>query len=112
MMNRIVWLPEALEDVERLYDFLAEKSPSAAQRAAKAILSGAKLLETAPEAGRPMNDDTRRRELFVAFGAGDYVLRYKIDAAGTTVVIRVWHSRRTGNDKSTFSHLRHRRYQI
>jgi plasmid stabilization system protein ParE len=93
MNTRMVWLPEALEDVERLYDFLAEKSPSAARRAAKAILDGAKLLEATPEAGRPMNDDTRRRELFMAFGAGAYVLRYKIDPAGTVVVIRVWHSR-------------------
>jgi len=93
MTNRIVWLSEALEDVERLHDFLMEKSPAAARRAAKAILNGAKLLETASEAGRPMNDDTRRRELFVSFASGAYVLRYKIDAAGIVVVIRVWHSR-------------------
>jgi hypothetical protein len=31
--------------------------------------------------------------LFVAFGAGAYVLRYRIDQAGSPVVIRVWHSR-------------------
>lgn len=93
MSAQVVWLPEALEDVERLHAFLQEKSLAAAQRAAQTILNGARLLETAPEAGRPMNDETGRRELFVAFGAGAYVLRYRIGAADTVIIIRVWHSR-------------------
>lgn len=93
MSASLIWLPEALEDIEWLYQFLHEKSPSAAMRATQTIIDGAHLLESAPEAGRPMNDDTGRRELFLAFGAGAYVLRYRLDAAGTVVVIRVWHSR-------------------
>lgn len=93
MSAAVVWLPAALADVERLHAFLQEKSPTAAMRAAQTILDGARLLESAPEAGRPMNDDTGRRELFLAFGAGAYVLRYQCDAAGTVVVIRVWHAR-------------------
>lgn len=60
----IVWLPEALEDVERRYDFLWEKGPVAAGRATKSILDGARLLEEVPEAGRPLNDGNGRRELF------------------------------------------------
>jgi plasmid stabilization system protein ParE len=39
-----------------------------------------------------MDDDTGRRELFIPFGAGAYVLRYRIDR-DTVIVIRVWHSR-------------------
>lgn len=39
-----------------------------------------------------MNDDTGRREIFLAFGAGAYVLRYRIDG-DTVVIIRAWHSR-------------------
>lgn len=92
-MPSVIWFPEALRDVERLHDFLKEKSPQAARRAAQAILQGAELLERAPEAGRPLSDGTGRRELFLPFGAGSYVLRYRIDATGTVVVIRVWHSR-------------------
>lgn len=92
MSVRIVWLPEALEDIERLYDFLKEKSPVAVMRAAQTILQGARILEEAPEAGRPKQDDTGRREFFVAFVAGAYVLRYKSDR-NTVVVIRVWHSK-------------------
>lgn len=89
----MIWLPEALGDIERLHDFLNEKSPQAARRAAQTILEGAHLLEGAPEAGRPLSDGTGRRELFLPFGAGSYVLRYRLDAPGSVVVIRVWHSR-------------------
>lgn len=89
----MIWLPEALADVERLYEFLREKNPTAAARAAQTIGEGARLLENAPQAGRPLNDDTGRRELFLSFGAGAYVLRYKLNNQGAVVIIRVWHSK-------------------
>lgn len=89
---KVLWLPEALDDVERLFGFLIEKDASAAERAVHAISSGAEKLRDLPRIGRPLGDDTDRRELVVPFGAGAYVLRYRIhrDAA---VIIRVWHSR-------------------
>jgi plasmid stabilization system protein ParE len=89
----IKWLPEALGDVERLHAFLHEKSPDAASRAARVILDGAGLLQSIPEIGRPMNDETGRRELVISFGAGAFVLRYMWDKNYTVVIIRVWHSR-------------------
>ena len=93
-LSKIVkWLPEALMDIERLHAFLHKKSPDAAARAAKAILHATELLKTAPSAGRPMQDDTGRREWFVSFGAGSYVLRYMLDN-DETVIIRVWHSKK------------------
>ena len=92
-MPSVKWLPEAIADVQRLHYFLKAKHPDAAARAARAILGGASLLENAPDLGRPMDDDTGRRELFVSFGAGAYVLRYMHDKDRTAVIIRVWHSR-------------------
>lgn len=92
-MPQVRWLPEALADVERLYAFLHEKSPDAAARAARVILDGADLLQSIPEIGRPMNDETGRRELVISFGAGAFVLRYMWDKYDTVVIIRVWHSR-------------------
>jgi plasmid stabilization system protein ParE len=88
----LLWLPEALKDVERLYGFLLEKDPAAAERAVRLISSSAGSLEDLPEIGRPMNDDTGRRELVVPFGAGAYVIRYRIHDE-TVVIIRVWHAR-------------------
>lgn len=92
-MPQVRWLPEALADVERLYAFLHEKSPDAAARAARVILDGADLLQSIPEIGRLMNDETGRRELVISFGAGAFVLRYMWDKYDTVVIIRVWHSR-------------------
>ncbi len=93
-MSKIVkWLPEALADIERLHAFLQKKSPDAAARAAKAILNGAELLKSTPSSGRPMQDDTGRREWFISFGAGSYVLRYMLENDEAAIIIRVWHSK-------------------
>lgn len=91
-MSRVTWLPEALQDIERLYDFLSRNSPQAARNAALCIQAAARQLEQFPEIGKPLRDRSGRREVFAAFGAGAYVLRYRLDDAGP-VVIRVWHSR-------------------
>jgi len=89
---RLVWLPEARDDVQRLYDFLLEEAPLAAARAMRVIRQGGELLLEHPSAGRPMDDETARRELFIPFGVSAYVLRYRIHEE-TIVVLRVWHSR-------------------
>ena len=89
---RVVWLPEAFEDVERLYGFLIGKDALAAERAMRAISSSADRLQDLPQVGRPMGDDTGRRELIVPCGAGAYVLRYRVHR-DAVVIIRVWHSR-------------------
>lgn len=94
-MSKIKWLREALADVERLHAFLKDKNPQAAARAARAILEGAELLSRSPNIGRPMEDETERRELFISFAGGAYVLRYKQENDGTVIIIRVWHSRET-----------------
>ena len=92
-MVSIKWLPEALDDVQRLYEFLHDKDIEAAQRATACVLEGSTLLKASPRIGRPMPDETGRRELFVAFGAGAYVLRYMLEDERSVVVIRVWHSK-------------------
>ncbi len=89
---RIVWLPQAQDDIQRLYNFLLEKNPAAAERAVLTIKLGAQKLAEFPHVGRRMDDETERHELFVPFSAGAYVLRYRIHDE-TIIVIRVWHSR-------------------
>ena len=76
-MANIVWLPEALADTERLYDFVAEKNAQAARSVVACIKAATRQLGQFPEIGRSMDDDTGRREIFAAFGAGAYVLRYR-----------------------------------
>ena len=92
-MAKLAWLPEALEDVERLYEFLRSKDVEAANQSLVTILEGTKLLRVSPRIGRPMSDEMKQRELFMSFGAGAYVLRYKLDDAEKIIIVRVWHSR-------------------
>ncbi len=77
-MASVVWLPEALEDIARLYDFLAEKSPDAARRAALGIKAVAEKLAKFPAMGSPMNDG-KHRQVFLSFGTGAYVVRYRLN---------------------------------
>jgi toxin ParE1/3/4 len=89
---RLIWLPEAQADIQRLYNFLRERDPRAAERAIRAMQLGAQRLLEFPYLGRRMDEETERREVSMPFGAGAYVLRYRMHDE-TTVVLRVWHSR-------------------
>ena len=91
---RVLWLPEALDDVERLYGFLIGRDARAAERAMRSISSSADKLQDFPLIGRPMGDQTERREFVVPLGGGAYVLRYRVHQ-DAVVIIRVWHSRET-----------------
>ena len=91
-MSRIVWLPEALQDISRLRLFLEENSSSVAAWVASTLIGGTHRLRDFPELARPLNDGTVRRELYLPFGSEAYVLRYLIDGK-TVAIIRVWLSR-------------------
>jgi plasmid stabilization system protein ParE len=93
---RLVWLPEAKHDIERLHIFLAEKNPDTAIRAVRLIVEGAERLQKLPELGRLMPDG-QRREYFLPFGASAYVLRYRVTSK-EVVIIRVWHGREDRDD--------------
>ncbi|HTE22578.1 MAG TPA: type II toxin-antitoxin system RelE/ParE family toxin [Candidatus Limnocylindria bacterium] len=89
---QVVWRERALKDIDSLYDFLFKKNEEAAAKAAQVILRSSSLLEESPRLGRPMADGTGRRELFIPFGSGFYVLRYFL-TSDTVVIVRVWHGR-------------------
>ncbi|HEY1645559.1 MAG TPA: type II toxin-antitoxin system RelE/ParE family toxin [Candidatus Saccharimonadales bacterium] len=92
-MARLKWLPEALTDFYRLYQFLKDKDEKAAKNAADKILVGTNLLKISPRIGKPLPDETNRRELYVAFGASAYVILYLLEGSDTVVIVRVWHSK-------------------
>ncbi len=91
-MAKVKWLPHAKSDIKRLHAFLKEKNPKAASAAIEAIRVSARKLAFFPEVGRPMDDDTGRRELLAAVGQGGYVLRYLLEG-DDVVIIRVWHAK-------------------
>ncbi len=92
-MKRIIWSRDASKDISRLREFIHGKNPDAAGRAVKAIRAGVNLLETLPEIGRPVEGlSPEYREKLVPFGAGVYILRYRIDGS-RVVILAVRHSR-------------------
>ena len=98
-MPEVIWLPHALRDVDRLYRFLLEKNPHAAQNAAASILNAAKPLETFPELGASVPDKPSFREIVAAFGHSGYVIRYTQSSGGSVLITRVWHGKEKGRFK-------------
>lgn len=80
----------ARSDLYRVSDFLAGKDPVAAHNAVELILEGIISLEEMPERGH-LSTDGSYRELHLPFGAGAYVLQYRIDESEVTV-LRIFHS--------------------
>jgi hypothetical protein len=48
----LIWLPQAQTDIQRLYDFLLERDPGAAERAIRGMQLGAQRLLELPRVGR------------------------------------------------------------
>jgi plasmid stabilization system protein ParE len=78
--------------------FLEDKNSTAAVRAGQVLQAGAKRLADFPAIGQPMNDGTDRRELFLPFGSGGYVLRYIIDGQAVAIV-RAWHTKEKRDER-------------
>lgn len=96
MSSEIVWLPGATKDIARLRSFIKSENPRAAQRAAKRIIEGVNILQENPEAGLPVEYLTNYRDLMLAFGAGEYIIRYRKESAKRIVIVRIRHSREDG----------------
>ncbi|TCS14012.1 type II toxin-antitoxin system RelE/ParE family toxin [Caulobacter sp. BK020] len=79
---------QAERDIERLHDWLLERSPAAAIRLIALLEESFESLSQFSDRGRLVDD--RIRELIVPFGGSSYVIRYEADAAGV-LVSRVWH---------------------
>ena len=92
-MPRLIWSPEALSDVQRLFRFLAPKNPAAAKRAIQAIRSGVRVLAQQPNVGRPAEGRAAGfREWHMQFGGSGYLALYRVELEAV-VIVNVRHSR-------------------
>ena len=90
-MTEIVWLPESLDDLQRLHEFIAEHSATAAARAISTLLDAVESLVDFPEKGRPWDAEPDYRSLSVRFAARGYVVRYRLFEE-QVIIVRVWHA--------------------
>jgi plasmid stabilization system protein ParE len=93
-MPRLIVTSKAIDDLVRVRDFLASKSPEAAARARKVILEHFERARKNPMIYRPVHNRPDEREIVIAFGSYGYVARFRHDPENDAVVIlRVWHQR-------------------
>jgi plasmid stabilization system protein ParE len=95
-VTKLIWSPNALEDVQQLYRFLATQNNAPASRAIRAIRLGVKILSHHPQIGRPVNDmDPEFREWLIDFGNSGYVALYHFDGE-TAIILAVRHQKEVG----------------
>jgi plasmid stabilization system protein ParE len=95
-MPQLIWSPQALLDVQRLYRFLAHKNQDAAKRAVTTIRQGVKVLSLQPGMGRPVEDmDDEFRDWVIDFGDSGYVARYRL-VAEKVILLAVRYQKEAG----------------
>lgn len=95
-MPQLIWTPAALKDIERLYQFLAQKNVDAAKRAVQAIRSEMRIIAKQPHIGRPAQEmEAAFREWLISFGDSGYVALYRHDDK-TDVILTIRHQREVG----------------
>lgn len=94
-MPRLVFAPRALDDLDRLTDFLLGQSPESAVATIPIIVSGLQALKLHPLLGRPVEHGLR--EVLISRGRTGSVALYQYDAATDAVlVLAVRHQREAG----------------
>lgn len=94
MSYQVRFAPRAADDLQRLFDFLAEQDLPAAERARAAIAQAICLLQSAPFACRKaLPENPFLRELVIEFGRSGYVALYEIEAPEIVTVLAVRHQR-------------------
>ena len=87
-MSQVILSTNAVRNLDRLQDFLREKSPATSRRMAQAIKKTLKTLIDHPQIGHvidEMPDDYR--EIVIKFGKSGYLARYRFDVDTDTVII-------------------------
>ena len=85
---QIRFSPESVEDLKRLYEFIAEHDMDAARTTALNLKSAINRFADFPHIGHPLEDLVGVRE----FVFGRYVIRCMIRSE-SLYVLRVWHGR-------------------
>ena len=90
----LIWTPQALQDIQHLYQFLATKNRDAAKRAVSVIRESVNILAKQPEVGRPVPEmAVEFREWPINFGDSGYVVLYRY------INVNINNSNSTSNDK-------------
>jgi plasmid stabilization system protein ParE len=91
----VAFSARALADLDRLFDFIAERDPAAAARAAQRIVDATLILRDHPLIGRPVRGEIR--ELVISSGRTGYVALYRLrDGVASVEILTIRHQREAG----------------
>jgi addiction module RelE/StbE family toxin len=91
----VIYSRRALDDLERLTDFLLEKEPAAALKTVELVEEAMRILENHPLIGRPVEQDMR--ELVISRGRTGYLALYDYEEKSDAVLIlAIRHQREAG----------------
>ena len=91
-MAEIVYSPNAIANIERAFEYLAERDPRSALAAASAIRTAVEVLTQHPLIGRPVEGNLR--ELVISFGRTGYVALYRfVPSENRARVLAIRHQR-------------------
>lgn len=94
-MARLIYTEQALQDLERLTDFLHETRRESALETVDLIQEAVMLLERHPLVGRPAENGMR--ELVISRGRTGYLALYAFDEVNDVILIlAIRHQRETG----------------
>lgn len=94
MDYRVRFAPAAAEDLQRLFDFLADQDLDAAERARVVIGQAIGVLQTFPFSCRKASPENPfLRELVISFGSYGYVALFEVENNKTVTVLAVRHQR-------------------
>ncbi len=96
-MPQVSFTSAAVQDLQRLREFLRQTNPDAAQRAGLAIRKTVQALGLHPQMGRPADDMAPEfRELLIDFGDSGYVALYRLDVTNIVTVLAIRHQKEAG----------------
>lgn len=86
---KLVYTVEAIEDLQRLREFITVHNPIAAKRIAGELIARIELLSDFPQMGIPVQMSPVPDEIRdIVFGK--YIVRYSLHTK-TIIILRVWH---------------------
>jgi len=94
-MTAVVYTPQALDDLDRLEDFLLEADVPAARKTISLIISAVETLRLHPNIGRRRGGQVR--ELVISHGKTGYIALYRYDEIRVVArVLAIRHQREVG----------------
>lgn len=88
---KLTYSPEAVADLMRIREFIAQHNPSAANRIAAELLSRIEQLCSFPEIGRVIEQPPSQSIIAIRdFSFGNYIVRY-VGYADSLTILRIWH---------------------